>query len=54
MLSITNQDKLIYEAPTSSVFEVKVEDVVCQSPLQNGNSINDWVDGGTTNDEIFM
>ena len=32
MLSITNQDKLIYEAPTTSVFEVKTEGVICQSP----------------------
>ena len=46
--------KELYEAPTSSVFEVKVEGVVCQSPLQNGNSIDDWIDGGTTIDEIFM
>ena len=46
--------KELYEAPTTSVFEVKIEGVVCQSPLQGGNSINDWVDGGTTNDEIFM
>ena len=54
MLSITNQDKLIYKAPTSSVFEVKIEGVVCQSPLNGGNSINDWGNGGTTNDEIYM
>lgn len=54
MLSITNQDKNIYEAPTTIVVEVKAEGVVCQSPLQNGNSINGWGDGGTTNDEIFM
>ena len=36
MLSITNQDKLIYEAPTTSVFEVKVEGVICQSPGNGG------------------
>ena len=54
MLSITNQDKLIYEAPTTSVFEVKVEGVICQSPLQGGNSINDWGNGGTIDDGIFM
>ena len=46
--------KDLYEAPTTSVFEVKVEGVVCQSPLQNGNSINDWVDGGAIDDTIYM
>ena len=31
MLSITNQDKNIYEAPATLVFEVKVEGVICAS-----------------------
>ena len=36
MLSITNQDKLIYEAPTTIVVEVKTEGVICQSPGNGG------------------
>ena len=40
---MNKEDKLIYEAPTSSVFEVKVEGVICTSGLDNPN---DYPGGG--------
>ena len=46
--------KDLYEAPATTVVEVKIEGVVCQSPVNGGNSINNWGDGGTTNDDIYM
>ena len=36
MLSINNQDKLFYEAPTTTVIEVKQEGIICQSPGNGG------------------
>ncbi len=43
-----------YEAPTITVVEVKTEGVVCQSPVSGGNSIDDWGNGGTIHEDIFM
>lgn len=50
------EGKILYEAPATIVVEVKTEGFVCQSPapLNGGNSINGWGDGGTTNDELYM
>ena len=36
MLSMKGQDKLFYEAPTTLVFEVKTEGVICFSPQDYG------------------
>ena len=38
------EGKSYYEAPAITVVEVKIEGVVCHSP----------VNGGTTNDDIYM
>lgn len=46
--------KELYEAPSTMVFEVKQKGVICASDVKSGNSINDWENGGTTNDEIYM
>ena len=46
--------KHFYEAPSTMVFEVKQEGVICASDVKSGNSINDWGNGGTTNDEVYM
>ena len=48
--------KQLYETPSTMVFEVRQEGVLCASKVfvLFGNSVNDWEDGGTINDEIFM
>lgn len=46
--------KELYDAPSTHVFEVKHEGVICASEVRGGNSINDWGNGGTTNDEVYM
>ena len=46
--------KYPYEAPSTMVLEVKQEGVICVSDVKGGNSINNWGDGGTTNDEVYM
>ena len=48
------EGKILYEAPVVTVVEVKTEAFVCQSPLQNGNSIDGWGNGGTIDDTIYM
>ena len=48
------EGKTNYEAPTITVVEVKIEGVVCNSPVNGGNSIDGWGNGGTTNDDIYM
>ena len=46
--------KHYYEAPSTQVFEVKHEGIICASEVNGGNSINGWGNGGTTNDEVYM
>ena len=48
------EGKSYYEAPAITVVEVKIEGVVCHSPVNGGNSIDNWGNGGTTNDDIYM
>lgn len=48
------EGKTNYEAPTITVVEVIIEGVVCNSPVNGGNSIDNWGNGGTTNDDIYM
>ena len=45
---------IYYETPAATVVEVKTEGVVCQSPVKGGNSINDWGNGGTTQEDIYF
>lgn len=54
MLSMKEEGKIFYEAPATTVVEIKTEGLVCQSPVQSGNSINGWGDGGTINDDLYM
>ena len=42
MLSMKDQDKLFYEAPTTLVFEVKTEGVICTSSGDAGLQNYDW------------
>ena len=49
------EGKANYDTPTITVVEVKIEGGICnQSPINGGNSINGWGDGGTTNDDMYM
>ena len=48
------EGKILYEAPSTTILEVRQEGVICNSPLQGGNSIDGWGDGGTINDDIYM
>ena len=48
-------EKQVYEAPSTMMFEVKQEGAICVgSDVKSGNSIKNWEDGGTTDDEIYM
>lgn len=46
--------KQCYETPSTIVIEVMHEGLICNSDVRGGNSINNWYDGGTTDDELFM
>ena len=46
--------KELYEAPLTSVVDVKFEGIICTSDVKGSNSINDWGNGGTTNDDVYM
>ena len=48
------EGKAYYEAPTITVVEVKIKGVVCQSPVNGGNSIDNWKNGDTIDDTIYM
>lgn len=43
-----------YESPSTMVIEVRHEGIICASDVKGGNSINDWGNGGTTNDDVYM
>lgn len=51
---MTVEGMIYYETPAATVVEVKTEGVVCQSPVQGGNSIDDWENGGTTLEDIYF
>ena len=44
----------LYEAPSTMVIEVRHEGIICASELNASSSINNWDNGGTTNDEVYM
>ena len=48
--------KEFYEAPSANVIEVRQEGAICISaPRYEGeSSVNAWIDGGTTDDDIYM
>ena len=48
------KEKQKYCSPHTRALELKSEGVICASEVKGGNSINNWGDGGTTNDEIFF
>ena len=44
-----------YAKPTSEIVELQDDTTLLNgSPVSGSNSINDWEDGGTTEDEIDM
>ena len=48
--------KKLYERPTMRVVEIRQRGLLMVSgdPVQGGNSINDWGNGGTTDEDIYM
>lgn len=48
------KQKVLYEAPSMMVFEVRHEGIICASEVKGGNSINNWGTGSTTDDDIYM
>ncbi|MBQ3300633.1 MAG: hypothetical protein IJH04_00510 [Eggerthellaceae bacterium] len=45
-----------YERPTMRVVEIQQRGMLMVSgdPVRGGNSINNWGDGGTTDEDIYM
>ena len=50
----TNCNKVLYEAPSTMIIEVKHGGVICDSNVRGGNAIKEWEDGGTTDEDVFM
>lgn len=48
------ESKISYEAPAVTVICVQQEGVICNSNIKGGNSINNWENGDTTDDVIYM
>ncbi|MBR1414430.1 MAG: hypothetical protein IJ570_01015 [Prevotella sp.] len=47
--------KKLYEKPRMKVVILQQHGMLMQSdPVQGSNSINDWGNGGTTNEDIYM
>lgn len=44
----------VYEAPSTEVLEVAQGGAVCASEVKGRSSINNWVDGGSTDDELYL
>ena len=53
-ISMADKEKMFYEAPSTEVFELRHEGVICASEVRGGNSINGWGNGGSTNEEIYL
>ena len=51
---MTTQAKLQYTPPRSEELDIQLEGVICASDVKGGNSINDWGNGGNTNDDLYM
>jgi len=51
------EQKRYYEKPAMRVVMLQQHGMLCTSdpePVQGGNSINNWGDGGTTDEDIYM
>ena len=48
--------KKLYEKPAMKVIKIQQRGMLMVSgdPVQGGNSINGWGDGGTTDEDIYM
>ena len=46
--------KLNYDRPCMRVVEIRQHGILMQSGLKAKSSIDDWNDGGETNDDIYM
>lgn len=52
--NMKEESKFSYEAPAVTVVCVQQEGVICNSNIKGGNSINNWENGDTTEDVIYM
>lgn len=46
--------KTYYVVPMATVVDIAIGRIVCSSNVEGKNTINDWENGGTLNDEIVM
>ena len=49
-----DKTRLQYETPVTKTLELDIEGVICASDVKGGNSINDWGNGGSTNDDLYI
>ena len=47
-------ERKLYETPLTMIVEVRHEGIVCASEINGGNSIDNWGNGGTTDDDIYL
>ena len=47
-------DKIPYEAPEVMVFNVRQEGIICSSQVNGTNSIDNWGNGGITDEDTYM
>lgn len=48
------ETKWLYRSPIVAIVDLNQEGVICASDVVGENSINNWGDGGTTNDELNL
>lgn len=46
--------KATYITPSAKSFEFVHESVICDSEVKGDNSIDDWGEGGTTDDDLYL
>ena len=45
----------VYESPDMGIISVpENEGIVCLSELKGGNTIKDWTDGGSEDEQLYM
>ena len=49
-----DKSKQHYETPSTDVIEAGYESPICGSEVKGSSSINDWGNGGTMDDELYM
>ncbi|MBO7561288.1 MAG: hypothetical protein J6T04_00180 [Bacteroidales bacterium] len=47
-------NKQLYESPHLKIYAVAQEGLICASEVLGSDSIEDWEDGGTTEDDLYL